>query len=326
MKVLVTGGAGYIGSHMIAELIEKGHEPVAFDNLSTGNRKAVLCSDFYHGDIRNSVDLDLVFNEHKIDTVIHFAASSLVGESMHNPLKYYNNNVHGTATLLEAMGRHGVRDIVLSSTAAVYGETDQVPISEETPVNPKNPYGETKLAIEKMIAWASGAMGIKYISLRYFNACGAHKSGDIGEWRKDETHLIPIILQNISGLREGFRVFGDDYDTPDGTCIRDYIHVMDLVKAHTAAMMYLQRGGKSDVFNLGIGKGFSVKQIIHAAEQATGKTVNYTIEGRRAGDPAVLVASSEKARKILSWEFVEDDPVEIIKDAWNFYTRHPGGY
>jgi UDP-glucose 4-epimerase len=326
MKVLVTGGAGYIGSHMIAELMENGHEPIAFDNLSTGNRKAVMCDGFYLGDIRNPLDLDRVFNENKFDAVIHFAASSLVGESMGNPLKYYNNNVHGTATLLEAMGRHGVRNIVFSSTAAVYGEADEVPISEKTPVNPKSPYGETKLAIEKMIAWASCAMGINYISLRYFNACGAHKSGKIGEWRENETHLIPIILQNVLGLRKDFRVFGNDYDTPDGTCIRDYIHVMDLVRAHTAAMMYLHEGGKSDIFNLGIGKGFSVLQIVRAAEEATGRKVEYTIEGRRAGDPAVLVASNDKAREILSWKAVEDDPVEIIKDAWNFYTRHPGGY
>lgn len=326
MNVLVTGGAGYIGSHMIAELMENGHVPIAFDNLSTGNRKAVLCDRFYQGDIRNSVDLDRVFTENKIDAVIHFAASSLVGESMEKPLVYYNNNVHGTATLLEAMGRHGVSNIVFSSTAAVYGEADEVPISEKTPVKPKSPYGETKLAIEKMIAWASAAMGINYISLRYFNACGAHKSGNIGEWRENETHLIPIILQNILGLKKDFKVFGNDYDTPDGTCIRDYIHVMDLVRAHTAAMMYLSEGGKSDIFNLGIGKGFSVLQIIEAAESATGRKVDYTIEGRRAGDPAVLVASNEKARKILSWKSMEDDPVEIIKDAWNFYTRHPGGY
>ncbi|HPJ20864.1 MAG TPA: NAD-dependent epimerase/dehydratase family protein, partial [Clostridia bacterium] len=186
--------------------------------------------------------------------------------------------------------------------------------------------GETKLAMEKMISWASGAMGIRYVSLRYFNACGAHKSGDIGEWRKDETHLIPIILQNILGMRNCLKVFGNDYDTPDGTCVRDYIHVMDLASAHTAAMLYLKDGGKPDIFNLGIGKGFSVLEIIEAAKKATGHEVNFTYEGRRAGDPAILIASNDKARKELSWEHQKDDPVEIIKDAWNFYTRHPGGY
>jgi UDP-glucose 4-epimerase len=311
---------------MIAELNEKGHDAIAFDNLSTGNRKAVRDNPFYEGDIRNPDDLDRVFRENKIDTVIHFAASSLVGESMTNPLKYYDNNVYGTARLLEAMGRHGIADIVFSSTAAVYGEAAEVPLSETSAVKPKNPYGETKLAMEKMISWASGAMGIRYVSLRYFNACGAHKSGDIGEWRKDETHLIPIILQNILGMRNCLKVFGNDYDTPDGTCVRDYIHVMDLASAHTAAMLYLKDGGKPDIFNLGIGKGFSVLEIIEAAKKATGHEVNFTYEGRRAGDPAILIASNDKARKVLSWEHQNDDPVEIIKDAWNFYTRHPGGY
>lgn len=326
MKVLVTGGAGYIGSHMIAELMEMGIEPIAFDNLSTGNRKAVLCNDFYEGDIRNPSDLDKVFSENTIDAVIHFAASSLVAESMEIPLIYYNNNVHGTATLLDAMNKYDIKNLIFSSTAAVYGETDETPITERTPVRPKNPYGETKLAIEKMIAWTAAAKGMKYVSLRYFNACGAHKSGDIGEWRNNETHLIPIILQYLMGMRKNLMVFGDDYDTPDGTCIRDYIHVVDLVKAHTAALMYLLDGGKSDIFNLGMGKGFSVLEVIKATEKATKKSVVYEVAARRAGDPAKLVASNEKAREILSWKCMTEDPVEIIKDAWNFYTRHPGGY
>lgn len=326
MKILVTGGAGYIGSHMIAELAEKGHTPIAFDNLSTGNLKAVICPDFYNGDIRDSDNLDRVFNEHAIDAVIHFAASSLVGESMEVPLKYYNNNVSGTASLLDAMNRHNVKKIIFSSTAAVYGDSEEIPITEDVITKPGNPYGETKLAMERMIAWTARATGIKYVSLRYFNACGAHKSGDIGEWRSNETHLIPIVLQYVMGIRDTLKVYGNDYNTKDGTCIRDYIHVTDLAKAHIAALNYLVNGGKSDIFNLGMGKGFSVLEIIKTAETVTGESINYDIADRRQGDPAVLIASNNKAREILSWKCMINDPVEIIKDAWNFYTRHPGGY
>ncbi len=326
MAVLVTGGAGYIGSHMVAELLENKIETVVLDNLSTGNREAVLCDRFYEGDIKNSSDLDKVFSENEIDSVIHFAASSLVGESMSNPLKYYNNNVCGTAVLLEAMIKYDVKNLVFSSTAAVYGETDAIPITEETPVNPKSPYGETKLAIEKMIDWTARSSGINYISLRYFNACGAHKNGRIGEWRTHETHLIPLILQYSRGLRDGFKVFGNDYDTPDGTCVRDYIHVIDLVKAHTAALVYLKSGGKSEIFNLGLGNGFSVLEIIRAAEKVIGQKIKYTVSERREGDPAVLIASNEKARKMLLWECKIKDPVEIIEDAWKFYLKHPKGY
>jgi len=326
MRILVTGGAGYIGSHMIAELMEKGYEAVAFDNLSTGNRGAVTCSEFYEGDIRNPSDLDRALGGNEIDAVIHFAASSIVNESMSKPLEYYDNNVHGTAVLLEAMDRHDVKKIVFSSTAAVYGDSAEIPITEKTPPKPKNPYGETKLAMERMMSWASVAMGIRYVSLRYFNACGAHKNGHLGEFRKNETHLIPIILQYAMGRCEKLLVFGDDYDTPDGTCIRDYIHVMDLAAAHTAALQYIEKGGEPDIFNLGIGRGYSVLEIIKAAEMATGMKIDYEIADRRPGDPAVLVASNEKAGNMLSWKCMVNDPVEILKDAWNFYTRHPEGY
>ena len=326
MAVLVTGGAGYIGSHMVVELMESGIETVVFDNLSTGNRRAVLCNKFYKGDIRNSDDLNKVFNEEKIDSVIHFAASSLVGESVAEPLKYYSNNVCGTSVLLNAMIRHNVKNIVFSSTAAVYGEAETMPITENTPINPKSPYGETKLAMERMIDWVSKVSEINYISLRYFNACGANKNGEIGEWRAKETHLIPLILQYVMGLRNSLKVFGDDYDTPDGTCIRDYVHVVDLVKAHTAALKYLESGGKSDIINLGIGNGFSVLEIIKAAEKVVGKEIPYTIAGRRAGDPAVLIASNTKAKEVLSWDCKIKDPVKIIEDAWKFYLKHPNGY
>ncbi len=326
MAVLVTGGAGYIGSHMVAELLELGIETVVFDNLSTGNRKAVLCDKFYKGDIRKPEDLEIVFSENKIDSIYHFAASSLVSESISKPLQYYNNNVCGTSVLLDAIIRHNVRNIVFSSTAAVYGETKTIPITETTPEKPKSPYGETKLAMEKMIDWTAKAFGLKYVSLRYFNACGAHKSGKIGEWRTVETHLIPIILQYVRGLRDSLKVFGNDYDTPDGTCIRDYIHVVDLIRAHSSAMEYLKNGGKSDIFNLGNEKGFSVLEIIKSAEKAVGKEISYTMAERRAGDPAVLIASNEKAKNILGWDCTIKDPVEIISDAWKFYLNHPNGY
>ncbi|MCD6322918.1 MAG: UDP-glucose 4-epimerase GalE [Clostridiales bacterium] len=326
MAVLVTGGAGYIGSHMVAELLENGIETVVIDNLSTGNRAAVLCEKFYKGDIRNAEDLERVFVENKIDSVIHFAASSLVGESIYKPLKYYNNNVHGTSVLLAVMKKYGVKNIVFSSSAAVYGEVKKMPITEETPVNPKSPYGETKLVMEKMIDWVSQSAGFKYVSLRYFNACGAHKSGEIGEWRKHETHLIPIVLQYVMGLRDSLKVFGNDYETPDGTCIRDYIHVVDLAKAHIAALKYLENGGTSEVFNLGMGKGFSVLEIIKAAEKVVGKEILYDLTERRAGDPAILIASNSKAIKKLGWVCNFEDPEEIIENAWNFYKRHPKGY
>lgn len=326
MAVLVTGGAGYIGSHMVAELLENEIDTVVIDNLSTGNKEAVLCEKFYEGDIRKAADLKRVFEENQIDSVIHFAASSLVGESMEKPLKYYNNNVHGTSVLLAVMKKYGVKNIVFSSTAAVYGEVEKIPITEKTPVNPKSPYGETKLAMERMIDWVSKESGFNYVSLRYFNACGAHKSGKIGEWRKHETHLIPIVLQYVMGLRDSFTVFGDDYETPDGTCVRDYIHVVDLVKAHIAALRYLENGGVSDTFNLGMGKGFSVIEIIKAAEKVVGKEILYEKSGRRAGDPAVLIASNKKAKRELKWDCNFEDPEEIIEDSWKFYKTHPNGY
>lgn len=301
MKILVLGGAGYIGSHTVYRLIEQGHKVVVFDNFETGYYEAIHPdAEVYEGDLRNRADIDNVFDEESdIDAVIHFAANSLVGESMVKPLKYYDNNICGTKVLLESMVAHNINRIVFSSTAATYGEPIHTPILENDPTNPTNCYGETKRAMERMFYWTEQAHGMKYVSLRYFNACGAHISGKIGEAHNPESHLIPIILQTANGTRDHISVFGTDYDTPDGTCIRDYIHVTDLAQAHILAVEYLINGGESDIFNLGNGVGFSVKEVIETAKKVTGKEIKVVEENRRAGDPAVLIASSEKAKKVL---------------------------
>ena len=293
MAILVCGGAGYIGSHAVHALIEKGEQVVIVDNLQTGHRGALNPkAKFYEGDIRDASVLDKIFTENKVEAVIHFAANSLVGESMEKPLLYFNNNVYGMQVLLEAMVRHGVDKIVFSSTAAVYGEPKRVPIHEDDETCPTNTYGETKLTMEKMMKWVSRANGVRYVSLRYFNAAGALPDGSIGEDHATETHLIPLILQVPTGRRDHITVFGDDYPTPDGTCLRDYIHVVDLADAHVLALEYLRKGGASDIFNLGNGQGFSVKEMIAAAEKATGRSIKVEIGARRAGDPAQLIASS----------------------------------
>ncbi len=328
MKTLVLGGAGYIGSHTVYELIEKGCETVIIDSLETGHMSAVHPkAKFYKGDIRDADFLDTVFeNEKDIDTVIHFAAYSLVGESMTNPLKYYRNNMYGTMVLLEAMVRHGIDKIVFSSTAATYGEPEKTPILETDRTVPTNTYGETKLSMEKMFKWTGAAHNIRYVSLRYFNACGAHTNGMIGEDHSPETHLIPLILQVPGGKRDSISIFGTDYDTPDGTCIRDYIHVMDLAQAHILAAEYLMNGGKSDVFNLGNGVGHSVRQVIETAKAVTGFPIKTVLGDRRAGDPAVLIASSEKAKSILGWKPVHNELDEIIGTAWAWHKNHPNGF
>ena len=253
--------------------------------------------------------------------MIHFAANSLVGESMMNPLKYYDNNLCGTKVLLEAMVAHNVRKIVFSSTAATYGEPVNIPILETDPAHPTNTYGETKLAMERMFHWVGKAHGLRYVSLRYFNACGAHKSGKIGEMHQPETHLIPIILQVPLGKRKSVSIYGEDYDTRDGTCVRDYIHVTDLAQAHILAVEYLNRGGESDIFNLGNGVGFTVKEVIECARKVTGHPIPAISAPRRAGDPAQLVASSEKAKNILGWNPQYDDLETIIASAWNFHRK-----
>lgn len=327
MTILVLGGAGYIGSHTTYELIDKGYDVVIVDNLETGYREAVhKDARFYEGDIRNREFIDGVFEKEKIDAVIHFAANSLVGESMVNPLKYYDNNLCGTKVLLESMVAHGIDKIVFSSTAATYGEPENIPILETDNTNPTNTYGETKLSMEKMFKWTSLAHNLRYVSLRYFNACGAHKSGKIGEAHNPETHLIPLILQVPLGKREFISVYGDDYETKDGTCIRDYIHVTDLAMAHIKAVEYLVAGNESNIFNLGNGVGFTVNEVIDSARKVTGHPIKAVVSERRAGDPAVLIASSEKARTILNWSPEHVDIEEIIASAWEWHKNHPLGY
>lgn len=327
MKILVLGGAGYIGSHAVYQLIDRGYEVVVVDNLQTGHRKAIHPhATFYEGDIRNREFLNEVFQKEEIKGVIHFAANSLVGESMENPLKYYDNNVYGTQVLLEAMIAANVKHIVFSSTAATYGEPEAVPITEEMVTAPTNTYGETKLAMEKMMKWCEQAHGLSYVALRYFNVAGARSTGEIGEDHDPETHLIPVVLQTALGKREYVTVFGEDYPTKDGTCIRDYIHVEDLIDAHILALQYLLDGGKSDVFNLGSNQGFSVKEIIDMARKVTGKEIPAKIGERRAGDPSVLIASSEKTKNILGWKPSRTNIERIITDAWNWHVNHPNGY
>ena len=327
MAILVLGGAGYIGSHTVYELIDAGRDVVVADNLLTGFRAAVHPkARFYQLDIRDRSALDELFTKEKIEGVIHFAASSQVGESMSDPLKYYDNNLHGTMVLLQAMVAHGVDKIVFSSTAATYGEPERVPILETDRTDPTNCYGETKLAMEHMMRWVSQAHGLKYVALRYFNACGAHPSGAIGEAHNPETHLIPLILQVPNGQREKISIFGDDYATKDGTCIRDYIHVSDLAQAHILALDYLLNGGDNNVFNLGNGVGFTVKEVIDVARAVTGHPIPATTTPRRAGDPAQLIASSDKAINVLGWKPKYNDLNTIIASAWKWHSAHPRGY
>ncbi len=327
MAVLVLGGAGYIGSHTVYELIEQGQETVVIDNLQTGHLDAIHPdAKFYQGDIRDKEFLDNVFKKEKIDAVIHFAANSLVAESMTDPLKYYDNNLYGTMILLKSMVENNIDKIIFSSTAATYGEPENIPIKETDKTEPINTYGETKLSMEKMFKWVSEAHNIKFVSLRYFNAAGAHKSGKIGEDHNPETHLIPLILQVPNNKRENIKIFGDDYETKDGTCIRDYIHVTDLAQAHILAIEYLKKTGKSDIFNLGNGVGFSVKEIIETARKVTGHPIPSVICPRRFGDPAQLIASNKKAEQILGWKPVYGNPEDIIASAWKWHKNNPEGF
>jgi len=327
MSILVCGGAGYIGSHAVAELIGRGGKAVVLDNLVKGHRNAIHPDAvFYEGDLRDDDVLDKVFQENEIKAVIDFGAYSLVGESMTKPLDYYDNNLYGTMCLLRSMLKHSIRYIVFSSTAAVYGEPGTIPIPETEITAPTNVYGETKLAVEKMLKWFDTAYGIKYAALRYFNVAGAHESGELGEDHEPETHLIPLVLQAALGQRECIEIYGTDYPTADGTCIRDYIHVMDLADAHILALDKLIKDNESAVYNLGNGKGFSVRQIIETAEKVTGKTIPVKIAPRRAGDPSVLVASSDKIVRELGWTPQFSSLERIIASAWRWHSGHPRGY
>ncbi|MEA5008672.1 UDP-glucose 4-epimerase GalE [Clostridium tyrobutyricum] len=326
MNILVCGGAGYIGSHMVAHLLENNHNVVILDNLQTGHKDAILGGKFYLGNLKDSIILDKIFTENKIDAVIDFAANSLVGESVENPLKYFDNNIGSTISLLQSMNKYNVKYIVFSSTAATYGEPENVPIQEQDKTFPTNPYGESKLAVEKILKWCDNAYGIKYTALRYFNACGAHINGKIGEDHNPESHLIPIILQAAMGKRDKIMVFGDDYNTEDGSCVRDYVHVSDLASAHLLALKRLQSGGESKIYNLGNGKGFSVKEVVEVARKVTGINIKSEIADRRPGDPATLIASSNKAIKELGWNPKFNSLETIIDTAWKWHKNHPNGY
>ena len=325
--ILVCGGAGYIGSHMVRALVARGEPPVVMDNLRTGYRAAVHPDAvFIQGDIRNRAALDTIFSQYSVDAVIHFAASTQVGESVQKPLEYFDNNVMGMQVLLEAMAAHAVTRLVFSSSAAVYGDPNAIPITEDAPHRPTSPYGETKRMMEEMMRWVGPAHNITSVSLRYFNVAGAVADGSLGEAHSPESHLIPLILQVPLGQRSHITVFGDDYDTPDGTCIRDYIHVEDLVDAHLLALRYMEKGGKSASFNLGNGEGFSVKDVITAAETVVGQPIASIVEGRRAGDPARLVASASRAGTVLGWTPSRSSLENILQTAWRWHSGHPNGY
>lgn len=324
--ILVAGGAGYIGSHMVVLLSRRGYDVIVADNLQTGHRQAVRgARQLYVGDLRDTAFLDRVFSENRVDGVINFAACSLVGESVKDPLKYYGNNVSGAISLLSAMRTHGVKNIVFSSTAATYGEPEKQPIEESDRTEPTNPYGATKLAIENMLKWCDKAYGIHYVALRYFNAAGSDPEAGIGEDHNPETHLIPLVMKTALGQRDHIGIFGDHYPTADGTCIRDYIHVQDLTLAHLSALEYLEKGGSSDVFNLGSGTGYSVSEIIETARRVTGREIKAVVEPPRPGDPSVLIASNQKAKMVLEWQ-PSRGLEQIISDAWAWHSGHPNGY
>jgi UDP-glucose 4-epimerase len=327
MKILVCGGAGYIGSHATRALLDKGHTVCVIDNLGNGHRKSVHSdAQFTQLDIRDEQALDKYFKDNRaIDAVMDFAAYSLVGESTERPLKYYENNVGGSISLVKAITRADIGHMVFSSTAAVYGSVQSVPILETDPLSPVNPYGETKLAVENMLKWSSAAYGFNYAALRYFNVAGAHESGEIGEDHFPETHIIPVFLKK-AGANEGIQIFGGDYGTLDGTCVRDYIHVTDLVNAHILALDKIMDVKENRVYNLGSGKGFSNMEVLRAVEKAVGRDIQYTIEKRRPGDPDILIASSEKIVNETGWERQYDSLEKIIDTAWNWHKNHPDGY
>lgn len=325
MKVLVSGGAGYIGSHAVRQLLRNGYEPVVLDNLSKGHRQAIKDIPFFEGDLLDKSSLQRFFKTYKVDAVMHFAAHSLVGESMQKPYMYYENNVVGSLNLFKAAMDAGVDKFIFSSTAAVYGQPDIVPITEDCEKLPLNVYGRTKLVIENILSDFSATYGIKYKALRYFNAAGADETGDIGEDHTPESHLIPIIFQFVNGKRDKLCVFGNDYQTNDGTCVRDYVHVTDLADAHILALKDLSNGGKSCAYNLGSEKGFSVLEIIKSAEKVVGQSIEFEIADRRPGDPDTLIASSDKIQQALGWK-PKYGIDKILSNAWQFHKHFPDGY
>lgn len=321
MAILVCGGAGYIGSHVNKQLHKEGYETVVFDNLIYGHREAVKWGHFEQGDLKNMEDIERVFHKYQIDAVFHFAAYAYVGESVSEPEKYYYNNVANTLNLLQVMRKYGCKRIIFSSTCATYGEPERVPITEDMTQNPINPYGATKLMMERIFKDYHTAYGLEFVVLRYFNAAGADPEGEIGESHNPETHIIPLVLDAASGKRADIKVFGTDYDTPDGSCVRDYIHVYDLATAHLLALHHLEAGKESDFFNLGNALGTSVLEVVKSVRKVTGKGFKVVLTDRRPGDPAKLVGSSEKAQRILGWKPIYVDIDTIVKHAWNWHEK-----
>ena len=315
-SILVTGGAGYIGSHAVRELARRGYHPISLDNLSKGHEEAVLDGDLIRGELADEELLESIFREHSVDAVMHFAALCEVGESIENPRLYYEQNVVNTLTLLRVMLRHDVRKFILSSTCATYGDPQRIPIDETHPLQPINPYGESKLMVERMLREYDRAYGMGFVSLRYFNAAGASLDASLGESHDPETHLIPRILKAATGDLMKLQVFGDDYSTPDGTCVRDYIHVLDLASGHVAAYQWLCEGRDSEIFNLGTGQGLSVLELVEAARKLTGREIPLEVSDRRSGDPSRLVADSGKARQMLMWKPQHSDVETILSTAW----------
>ena len=325
MAILVTGGAGYIGSATVKDLLDKGETVVVLDNLAYGHRKAIDESiAFYEGDIGDESLVAKITSENEIEACLHFSAFTFVGESVENPKIYFQNNVAQTLKLLDVLITNNIKKFVFSSTAAVFGEPQKVPIDETHPQNPTNPYGWSKLMVEKILASYDAAYDLKFVALRYFNACGA--SGGCGEDHTPETHLIPLILFAAQGKRDSIAIFGDDYPTPDGTAIRDYIHIADLSQAHLLALTHLRNGGNSELINLGNGGGYSVKEVLEAARKVTGKNIEAKVAPRRAGDPSRLVADATKAREVLGWTPQTPEIEKIIESAWNWHSLNPNGY
>lgn len=326
MNILVTGGAGYVGSHSVRELLDAKHRVTVLDTLEKGHLRACRGAEFVMGDTADTELTTAILEQRQIECVMHFAASMEVGESMTSPEKYYANNTAATARLLRSCINKGVKKFIFSSTCAIYGTPESLPLVEDTPKHPESVYGHTKLQTEEMLAWMSRQTDFRYVALRYFNACGAHASGDIGEAHNPESHLIPLTLQVAQGTREAIKIFGTDYPTADGTCIRDYVHVSDLARAHIAAMHYLGDGGESSAFNVGTGNGYSVREIIDTCRAVTGHAIPAIEEPRRAGDPAALYANPDKIRSVLGWKPVESDLDTIIQSAWKWHKANPNGY